>query len=213
MLIESFLDNRNENTMILPKVSSEVGIFYQLLLEEISKRKNILCKKIYSYKNINDLITPSLFEEKKNYIFDVEIIKSDLEDLSTLEDKSQKFFVFLNYATYKKNTLQLPRINAYDYKKDILSFIKEDENFRSLDSEMKTEFLNFSYDNPHLFFSEYQKLDIHALILDRTKNHESDTILSVRKDIFKYRNEFTIKILPKFYSLLKKEVIIKKFNF
>ena len=45
MLIERFLDNRNENTMILPKVSSEVGIFYQLLLEEISKRKNILCKK------------------------------------------------------------------------------------------------------------------------------------------------------------------------
>ena len=29
----------------------------------------------------------------------------------------------------------------------------------------------------------------------------------------KYKNEFSIKILPKLYNLFKKEVKIKKFNF
>ena len=45
---------------------------------------------------------------------------SSLNSLINLSfDKSQKFFIFVNYSSYKKNSLQSIQLNAYDYKKDI----------------------------------------------------------------------------------------------
>ena len=199
--------------MVLPKVSAEIVIFYQLLILEILKNKNFLCKKIENYKNINELIAPSLFEEKSAYIIDIGMTKSIIDDLSSVQDKSQKFFIFVNYSSYKKNSLQSIQLNAYDYKKDISSFIQQDQNFQFLKNKIKTDFLNFSYDNPHLFFSELQKSKIHAFTFDQVKDNENDTILSIRKEIFKYKNEFSIKMLPELYGLIKREVKIKKFNF
>ena len=211
--INLFLDDRNNTTMVLPKVNAEVVIFYQLLILEILKSKNFLCKKIENYKNINELIAPSLFEEKSAYIIDIGMTKSIIEDLSGVQDKSQKFFIFVNYSSYKKNSLQSIQLNAYDYKKDISSFIQQDQNFQFLKNKIKTDFLNFSYDNPHLFFSELQKSKVHTLSFDQLKDDDNVTILSIRKEIFKYKNEFSIKMLPKLYGLFKREVKIKKFNF
>ena len=211
--INSFLDDRNNTTMVLPKVSAEVVIFYQLLIQQILKSKNYLCKKIENYKNINELIAPSLFEEKSAYLIDIGMTKSVLEDLSDVQDKSQKFFIFVNYSSYKKNSLQSIQLNAYDYKKDISCFVQQDRNFQSLTNKTKTDFLNFSYDNPHLFFPELQKSKVNTLSFDQLKDYDNDTILSIRKEIFKYKNEFSIKMLPKLYGLFKREVKIKKFNF
>ena len=199
--------------MVLPKVSSEVFIFYQLLIKEILKSKNYLCKKIENYKNINELIAPSLFGEKSAYIIDIGMIKSIIEDLSGVQDKSQKFFIFLNYSSYKKNSHRSIQLNAYDYKKDLSCFVQQDQSFPSLTDKIKTDFLNFSYDNPHLFFSELQKSKVHTLSFEGVKDYDNDTILSIRKEIFKYKNEFSIKILPKLYGLIKREIKIKKFNF
>ena len=211
--INLFLDNRNNTTLVLPKVSPEVVIFYQLLIQRILKSKNYLCKKIENYKNISELIAPSLFEEKSAYIIDIGLTKSILEDLSGVQDKSQKFFIFVNYSSYKKNSLQSIQLNAYDYKKDISCFVQQDRNFQSLTNKTKTDFLNFSYDNPHLFFSELQKSKVNTLSFDQLKDYDNDTILSIRKEIFKYKNEFSIKMLLKLYGLFKREVKIKKFNF
>jgi hypothetical protein len=211
--INLFLDDRKNTTMLLPKVGAEVVIFYQLLIQQILKSKNYLCKKIDNYQNINELIAPSLFEEKRAYIIDIAMTKSVLEDLSGVQDKSQKFFIFINYSSYKKNSLQSIQLNAYDYKKDISSFVLKDQNFQSLRNEIKTDILNFSYHNPHLLFSEFQKLEVHTGPFEMVKDHEKDTILSVRKEIFKYKNEFSIKVLSRLYGLLKREVKIKKFNF
>ena len=211
--INLFLDDRNNTTIVLPKVSAEVVIFYQLLIQQILKSKNYLCKKIENYKNINELIAPSLFEEKSAYIIDIGLTKSILEDLSGVQDKSQKFFIFVNYSSYKKNSLQSIQLNAYDYKKDISCFVQQDQNFQSLTNKTKTDFLNFSYDNPHLFFSELQKSKVNTLSFDQLKDYDNDTILSIRKEIFKYKNEFSIKMLPKLYGLFKREIKIKKFNF
>ena len=211
--INLFLDDRNNTTIVLPKVSVEVVIFYQLLIQEILKSRNYLCKKIENYKNINELIAPSLFEEKNAYLIDIGMTKSIFEDLSGVQDKSQKFFIFVNYSSYKKNSLQSIQLNAYDYKKDLSCFVQQDQSFLSLTDKIKTDFLNFSYDNPHLFFSELQKSKIHTLSFEQLKDYDNDTILSIRKEIFKYKNEFSIKMLPKLYSLFKREVKIKKFNF
>ena len=211
--IRTFLEDRINTVMILPKVNEEVTVFNQLLIEELSKRNNFLCKKIENYKNTEELIAPSLFAEQKTYIIDIGTTKNILEDLSGVQDKSQKFFVFINYSSYRKNSLQSIQLNAYNYKKDISFFAQQDQNFQSLTNKIKTDFLNFSYDNPHLFFSELQKAKVHTLSLDQVKHYDNDTILSIRKEIFKYKNEFSIKMLPKLYILFKREVKIKKFNF
>ena len=211
--IESFLEDEIQTTMTLPKVSNEIVIFYQILIQEITKNKKLLCKKIDNYKNINELIAPSLFEEKNIYIIDSGNTKDLLEALMQLEDKSRKFFIFLNYATYKKNIGRSLQLNAYDYRKDILSFTTLNKDFQSLENKMKIEFLNFSYNNPHLFFSELKKSEIQLLIPSKTMDDEDETILSIRKTIFNYKNDFSIKILPKLYGLFKKEIKVKKFNF
>ena len=199
--------------MVLPKVNAEVVIFYQLLIQEILRSKNFLCKKIESYKDINELTLPSLFAEKKVYLIDTEKTKNALKDLLEVNDKSQKFFIFVNYSSYKKNSLQSVQLNTYDFKKDISTFLHQYPSFQSIDDKTRSNFLNISYESPHLFFSELQKLEIHTFLFDTIKNYENDTILSIRKKIFKYKNEFSIKILPKLYILLKREVNLKKFNF
>ena len=211
--INLFLDDKKKTTMLLPKVSPEVTIFYELLIQEILKVKVFLCRKIENTKNVDELIAPSLFEEKNAYIFDIGTTKSVLEDLSSVENVSQKFFIFVNYSSYKRNSHQSVQLNAYDYKRDMSSFVLQDQNFQSLTNEIKTNFLNFSFDNPHFFFSEFQKLKVHTRPFEKVKDYEKDTILSVRKEIFKYKNDFSIKMLSKLYGLFKREVKIKKFNF
>mgnify|MGYP006091148339 CR=1 FL=1 len=212
-VIESFLEDKINTTMILPKVSSEIIIFYQILLKEICKNKNFLCRKIDNYENIGELITPTLFEERNSYIVDINSVKNSLENLTEIDDKSQKFFVFVNYASYKKNLTRSIQLNAYDYKKDMSAILEKEQVFCSLEDKIKIDFLSFSYDNPHLFFSELQKSQVQTQIFSRDKSHYDDTILSVRKDIFRYKNDFSIRILSKLYSLFKKEIRIKKFNF
>jgi hypothetical protein len=211
--IELFLEDNVNTTMILPKVNGEVTIFYELLIEKISRNKNFLIKKIENYKNLNELIEPSLFNERKTYLLDIGGTKNIIEDLSKMRDRSQKFFIFLNYALYKKNNHQSVQLNAYDYKKDLSYYLMQDNNFQSLDNKLKAEFINLSCDSPHLFFSELEKFKIQTFILSNVKKNEGNTMLLIRKEIFKYKNEFSIKMLPKLYSLLKKEVDIKKFNF
>ena len=211
--INSFVDDKKNTTIILPKISEEVVIFYKFLIQEVLKSKNFLCKKIEGYKDINELTAPSLFAEKEAYVIDIGTAKNALKDLSEVKDNSLKFFIFVNYSSYKKNSLKSIQLNAYDYKKDISSFLHQYSNFQSVDDATKSSFLNFSYENPHLFFSELQKLQTHTFLFDAAKNYENDTILSIRKKIFKYKNEFSIEILPKLYGLFKKEVNIKRFNF
>ena len=211
--IQTFLDDRVNTAMILPKVSEEVTIFYQLLIEAISKQNSFLCKRIENIKNTEELVAPSLFAEQNTYIVDIGSTKNILENFSDIKDKSQKFFIFINYSSYKKNSFQSIQLNAYDYKKDISSFVQKSQDFQPLSNKISADFLNFSFDNPHLFFSELQKSEVLIPPIGKVKGYEADTILSVRRELFKYKNEFSIKILSKFYGLLKREVRIKKFNF
>ena len=211
--VELFLNDNKNTTLILPKISGEVDIFYQMLIRRISKRKNLRLKKIEIFKNMDEAIAPSLFGDKYIYIIDTNITKNTFEELVKIKDNSLKFFLFLSYASYKTNPLNSIQLNAYDYKKDLSYFVQQDQDFQSLTNKIKTDFLNFSYENPHLFFSELEKSNVHTLSFDQVKDYDNDTILSIRREIFKYKNEFSIKILPKLYGLFKREVKIKKFNF
>ena len=213
--IELFLNDKKNSLIILPKVSAEIVVFYQLLIQKIVKRNNMRLKKISDYKDITEITSPSLFGDKQVYIVDNADTKNISKDLSIIEDKTQKFFVFMNYASYKKNLMRSIQINTYDFKKDMLFFLEDSPVLPLWNDNYKSEFLNFSHNAPHLFFSELDRLKIKILDLSEyaSKNHETDTILSIRKDIFKYKNEFSIKFLPKIYDLLKREIKVKKLNF
>ncbi len=213
--IKIFLDDKTNSTLIFPKISDEIVVFYQLLIQKITKKNNVLCRKIYDYKNLIEMTSPNLFDEKKVYIIDTSDAKNASEDLSKIQDKSQKFFIFMNYASYKKNLAGSLQINTYEFKKDMNFFLADDTEQPSWDDKNKIEFLNFVHNSPHLFFTELDKLKVKILDisgLDGVKQ-DTQTIISIRKQIFKYKNEFSIRTLPNIYNLIKNEVKIKKFNF
>jgi len=211
--INKFLKEDDGQMIALPKVNEEVIIFYQMLIQGLCKKNNILFQKIESYKNLVNIGTHSLFEDKNAYLIDINSSQSAEEEISHMKNKDQKFFLFMNYASYKKNISKSIQINAYDFKKDISLLLNEDSEVTSWDNQYKIEFLNYCKNNPHLYFSEYEKSKIKIPLYSINKEDDSNTILSIRKNIFKYKNDFSIKILAKLYALIKQEVKMKKFNF
>ena len=211
--INKFLKDDDGPLISLPKVNEEVVIFYQMLIQRLCKKNNILFQKIESYKNLVNIETHSLFEDKNAYLIDINNSKSAEEEISHIKNKDQRFFLFMNYASYKKNISKSIQINAYDFKKDISLLLNEDNEVTSWDNQYRIEFLNYCKNNPHLYFSEYEKSKIKIPLYSANKEDDSNTILSIRKNIFKYKNDFSIKILAKLYALIKQEVKIKKFNF
>ena len=211
--INEFLGEPKASIMILPKVNEEVVIFYQMLIQKLCKKNNFFFQKIENFKNLVNLDTPSLFKDKNAYLIDINSSKSAEEEISHMRNKEPKFFLFMNYASYKKNISKSVQINAYDFKKDISLLLNEDNEVTFWDSEYKIEFLNYCKNNPHLYFSEYEKSKIKIPHYSTNKEDDSNTILSIRKNIFKYKNDFSIKILSKLYASIKQEVKIKKFNF
>jgi hypothetical protein len=147
--IKEFLEEPKASIMILSKVNEEVVIFYQMLIQRLCKKNNYFYQKIESFKNLVNLETQSLFEDKNAYLIDVSNSKSAEVEISNIKNKDQKFFLFMNYASYKKNISKSIQINAYDFKKDISLLLKEDNCVTSWNSEYKIEFLNYSKNNPH----------------------------------------------------------------
>ena len=213
--ISSFLFDKSNTVIILPKINDEVVIFYQMLIQKIAEKNSLICKKVNEFKKLQEMTSPSLFEEKNIYIIDTSDVKNTSRDLSLIDDKTQKFFIFMNYASYKKNLMGSLQINTYNFKNDMSFFLINNLVSSSWDDKEKIDFLNFTYNSPHLFFSELEKLDIHILNLHEyeSKRENIESISSTRKEIFKYKNDFSLKILSKLYSLIKKEVSIKKFTF
>ena len=100
--INKFLKEDDGPMISLPKVNKEVVIFYQMLIQRLCKKNNILFQKIESYKNLVNIETHSLFEDKNAYLIDINSSKSTEEEISHMKNKDHKFFLFMNYASYKK---------------------------------------------------------------------------------------------------------------
>ena len=66
--IDSFLDDKENTIAILPKVSVEVVIFYHLLIEKLSKKKNIIKIGLaFSIQEI-DKVPTNMYDQKLDYI-------------------------------------------------------------------------------------------------------------------------------------------------
>tara|TARA_Y100000816_G_scaffold127482_1_gene89759 strand:+ start:1392 stop:2003 length:612 start_codon:yes stop_codon:yes gene_type:complete len=194
-ILEKFLKNKKSNIIFGINIDEQTSIFYQYFIKEILFQNKILLKKINDINEINqDSI--SLFEENNSVYISFKKIKYE---------GKEKLINFLPYKDVKKY-MSSGIINSYEIDKDI-KFILQNNNLENED-----ELFEYLKLNPHMIETEIQKLLINKKdVVFSNGEILRDDIFSLRMEIFKAKKS---KIdLRKLLGLLKKEVLIKKFNF
>ena len=194
-ILEKFLKDKKNNIIFGINIDEQTSIFYQYFIKEILFQNKILLKKINDINEINqDSI--SLFEENNSVYISFKKIKYE---------GKEKLINFLPYKDVKKY-MSSGIINSYEIDKDI-KFILQNNNL-----ENEGELFEYLKLNPHMIETEIQKLLINKKdVVFSNGEILKDDIFSLRMEIFKAKKS---KIdLRKLLGLLKKEVLIKKFNF
>ena len=194
-ILEKFLKDKKSNIIFGINIDEQTSIFYQYFIKEILIQNKILLKKINDINEINqDSI--SLFEENNSVYISFKKIKYE---------GKEKLINFLPYKDVKKY-MSSGIINSYEIDKDI-KFILQNNNL-----ENEGELFEYLKLNPHMIETEIQKLLINKKdVVFSNGEILRDDIFSLRMEIFKAKKS---KIdLRKLLGLLKKEVLIKKFNF
>lgn len=194
-ILEKFLKDKKSNIIFGINIDEQTSIFYQYFIKEILFQNKILLKKINDLNEINqDSI--SLFEENNLVYISFKKIKYE---------GKEKLINFLPYKDVKKY-MSSGIINSYEIDKDI-KFILQNNNL-----ENEGELFEYLKLNPHMIETEIQKLLINKKdVVFSNGEILRDDIFSLRMEIFKAKKS---KIdLRKLLGLLKKEVLIKKFNF
>ena len=194
-ILEKFLKDKKSNIIFGINIDEQTSIFYQYFIKEILFQNKILLKKINDINEINqDSI--SLFEENNSVYISFKKIKYE---------GKEKLINFLPYKDVKKY-MSSGIINSYEIDKDI-KFILQNNNL-----ENEGELFEYLKLNPHMIETEIQKFLINKKdVVFSNGEILRDDIFSLRMEIFKAKKS---KIdLRKLLGLLKKEVLIKKFNF
>ena len=194
-ILEKFLKDKKNSIIFGINIDEQTSIFYQYFIKEILIQNKILLKKINDINEINqDSI--SLFEENNSVYISFKKIKYE---------GKEKLINFLPYKDVKKY-MSSGIINSYEIDKDI-KFILQNNNL-----ENEGELFEYLKLNPHMIETEIQKLLINKKdVVFSNGEILRDDIFSLRMEIFKAKKS---KIdLRKLLGLLKKEVLIKKFNF
>ena len=194
-ILEKFLKDKKNSIIFGINIDEQTSIFYQYFIKEILFQNKILLKKINDINEINqDSI--SLFEENNSVYISFKKIKYE---------GKEKLINFLPYKDVKKY-MSSGIINSYEIDKDI-KFILQNNNL-----ENEGELFEYLKLNPHMIETEIQKLLINKKdVVFSNGEILRDDIFSLRMEIFKAKKS---KIdLRKLLGLLKKEVLIKKFNF
>ena len=194
-ILEKFLKDKKNSIIFGINIDEQTSIFYQYFIKEILFQNKILLKKINDLNEINqDSI--SLFEENNSVYISFKKIKYE---------GKEKLINFLPYKDVKKY-MSSGIINSYEIDKDI-KFILQNNNL-----ENEGELFEYLKLNPHMIETEIQKLLINKKdVVFSNGEILRDDIFSLRMEIFKAKKS---KIdLRKLLGLLKKEVLIKKFNF
>ena len=194
-ILEKFLKDKKNSIIFGINIDEQTSIFYQYFIKEILFQNKILLKKINDINEINqDSI--SLFEENNLVYISFKKIKYE---------GKEKLINFLPYKDVKKY-MSSGIINSYEIDKDI-KFILQNNNL-----ENEGELFEYLKLNPHMIETEIQKFLINKKdVVFSNGEILRDDIFSLRMEIFKAKKS---KIdLRKLLGLLKKEVLIKKFNF
>ena len=194
-ILEKFLKDKKSNIIFGINIDEQTSIFYQYFIKEILFQNKILLNKIYDISEINQN-SISLFKENNSVYISFKKIKYE---------GKEKLINFLPYKDVKKY-MSSGIINSYEIDKDI-KFILQNNNL-----ENEGELFEYLKLNPHMIETEIQKLLINKKdVVFSNGEILKDDIFSLRMEIFKAKKS---KIdLRKLLGLLKKEVLLKKFNF
>ena len=200
-IIKNFMLDQKGKNLIINKVTDEIGIFYDLMISQISYDLDIkLIRKLES--NIIDE-SDDLFGQKKIHI--LSILNSKIIEI-TLERNFPKIII-TDYKNFKKFSENYEAINGYDFEKDLKYYLT---SYLNIENEHIT---SYCLSQPHLTNSEATKYKINPknYTKDPIAYEATNNILEIRKSIFKSKKmNASIK---KLFLLLKKEVTYKKFNF
>lgn len=193
-VVERFLSDNN-NIIFGIYIDQQTSIFYQYFIKKILSKKGISLKKVDYINDINEGLI-NLFQGNNNLYISFKKLKY------TGKEKLINFLPYKDVKKYKNTQL----INAYEVGKDIKFLMINDglENEHELFEYLKL--------NPHMVESEIEKSLINKknAFFDN-HNMSKDDIQSIRMEIFKSKkSSFDLR---KILGLIKKEVILKKFNF
>ena len=194
-ILEKFLKDKKSNIIFGINIDEQTSIFYQYFIKKILFQNEIQIKKVDDINEINEG-SISLFEENNTVYITFKKIKYE---------GKEKLINFLPYKDVKKYAGS-GIINSYEIDKDI-KFILKNNNL-----ENESELFEYLKLNPHMIETEIEKFQINKKdVVFSNSEILKDDIFSLRMEIFKAKKS---KIdLRKLLGLLKKEVLIKKFNF
>tara|TARA_A100001035_G_scaffold89051_1_gene69356 strand:+ start:8888 stop:9514 length:627 start_codon:yes stop_codon:yes gene_type:complete len=198
-LIKNFIEKDNQN-LLINQVNDEIGCFYELVIEEISKSLNV---NIYKNKELDEDRSNDLFSEKKVYLYNT----TNSRQIEKISKEGNQNIILTDYKNYKKLLKIFVSINGYEFEKDLRYFLN---NFFEIHDD---KLINYCISTPYLMFSEVSKYKLNSenFIVDTLVKEEKNFILNLRKDIFNSKN--SVGDLRKLFLKLKSEVNYKKFNF
>ena len=194
-IIKKFLNDKSNNIIYGINIDEQKSIFYQAFVKTILSLNGTLLKKVDDIKDINEG-SVNLFESKNTFYISFKKLKY------TGKEKLINFLPYKDVKKYLNNGL----INAYEIDKDIKFLLK----INNLDNE--SELFEYLKLIPYMAQSEIEKFLTNKKNVIFDNHHKSqEDIYSIRSEIFKTKNNsFDLK---KILDLLKKEAILKRFNF
>ena len=200
-IIKKFFSSNKDKTLLINKVSEDIGCFYELLLEEISSVYQIKINKLSD--SVYSSTSNDLFQERRVLLANL-MNSKQIDELS--KNEHQKIII-TDYKNFKKYQNKFLAINGYQYDKDIIYFLKKINNISD------ESLINYCLSLPYFTLSEATKYKVNksGYITDAKSKGLDNFILEIRKDIFKLKkSQIDIK---KLFSKIKSEVVYKKFNF
>ena len=198
--INNFLDDKENNHLLINQVSDEIGIFYLYVIQHFSNSLGININWNADTDNIST--NTDLFGLKKINVFNVTSSKK-IDQILLSNDKS---IVITDYKNFKKYQKNYQTINGYNFSNDLNIFLKKTlkiENHNLIEICLK---------NPQLILSETSKYLVNKdnYLKDDSIHLEVNKILEIRKNIFELKKNGD---LQKLFLSIKEEVQYKKFSF
>ena len=197
--IEQFLDNKQNNILLINQVSEEIGLFYLSVISYEASKKNLNLK---NFADKSSHQSSDLFLSEPIYY----VYSNSLKEVSNLTTSTKKLIIISDYKNFKKYSKSVASINGYQYQDDINIFISKEI------PSVNNSNLAFLKSYPYMVVSEILKIQINDKNYFFQGENESDkfTILDLRRRVLILKKEGKIKSL---FNVIKNEVLIKKFSF